>query len=228
MSQGTPEDVESISRNIDALERLIGSISPSDDFGEAIVRNQTLMLQALRASQSGEIDRENLAVGLVGTATERINVAARGPAIFTVGGSEFRVEVLADAEVQEDQEVVVVGEGNVVVPADDMDITTSGSRLRGTSNTTTTTRSPGESNAAVVRLGSMRQNFDIGYTVSASVPLTIEHSPDSETWYSLYETTASGSDTIQGSSMFEYVRVYAAESADAGSIGALTLAAKGV
>lgn len=74
------------------------------------------------------VDLENLPVGLVGVTSHELGPAGTGPAIFGIGGSEYRVEIDAGAYLQEDQEVVVVGEYNQVEPVTE-DVTQQ--RIRG-------------------------------------------------------------------------------------------------
>lgn len=232
-------DIPNPEETIDVIERAFGAISPNDDYGEAILQSQKHIIGLLNAQSAGGVDVTTsvLPIGAVGTAMRKINPGASGPAVFTLAGTEYRVTVQADQLVYEDQDVVVAADPNMVVPASEVEVTSAGTSIRGTGPIAANTADPGEENAVQLSLGGHRQNFDIAYRTTANTGhLHIEHSPDGSEWFHLYQKDAGtftledgvAEDTIQGSTMFPYVRAFFSEDFAAEEIDALTIGAKGV
>lgn len=131
-----PATEEELEIQLNYIERLIGSLTPTDDLTVAVLEQQKSILELLREAgdpgqaRQNELLRRfvegaevttNLPVGRVGTAATTIPNGQQGIAIFEGWSGEFQALVTAERDIEVDQEIVVSGESNLVRPAPDVE-----------------------------------------------------------------------------------------------------------
>ena len=123
----TPEEVES---HLNVLEKLTRHLEGEDNYQAAMLKNQGMLIRALRGSSSGVaggvfggIDKDDLPVGMVGEVIEPGTAGETVRSVFNVAGTRF----VTDVELKEDaayQDIVyVTGSNNTVVVSEDLGAT---------------------------------------------------------------------------------------------------------
>jgi len=121
---------EDIAEQVNLVEKLLSGLGPQDEYNEAIVRNQQMILDTLLEMKEGEYGQagtafgdgmiqntDNLPVGLVGTSTEEIPSGEVGAALFSLNGSNIEARVRMESGVDENDVIVIKEENNVARPA---------------------------------------------------------------------------------------------------------------
>lgn len=118
-----PEEIE---ESLGLMETLTSSLTSRDEYDRAALENQILQTRLLADVASvnlsdrvdpTSVDRENLPIGIVGTAEESIARGETGTALFDIAGSKFEARVTAVNSVDSNDPVVINAEGNEVRPS---------------------------------------------------------------------------------------------------------------
>ncbi len=120
------------------IEKTVVGASAADNYQQAMLKNQQMMLQALAENNvigntqrpqvpgpnndgisiiDAEADPENLPTGVVGTSTEEIPVNEKGAALFDIRGTKYETTVTASSSIEANEVITVIDEGNVARPA---------------------------------------------------------------------------------------------------------------
>lgn len=122
----TSDEVES---QLNFIEKVLTSGGVSDEYGEAVLRNQKAILESLTGGGgvgggspvSGGvkvIDTENLPEGVVGTASENIPNSEVGVALFNIEGTTYEAEVRASSDIENGEVITVMDQNNLARPSD--------------------------------------------------------------------------------------------------------------
>jgi len=125
------EDVE---EQLSFLERFLSEAGPSDEYGDAILRNQAMILDGMLnggnqsgmggfggssslGQSAGDVDTSQIPRGVVGSSTEDIPNGERGEVLFNIDGTNYEATVEASSEIERNEVVTIVGEDNLARPS---------------------------------------------------------------------------------------------------------------
>lgn len=103
-----------VKRELSIVEALTSGASSSDNYLEAIVRNQRIrMLQSGIESVFGPSEADNIPTGVLGTAAQTINDGQVGDVVFTIGGTKRVYKMRADDSLDPGDTIEVIESGVV-------------------------------------------------------------------------------------------------------------------
>ena len=121
---------EDIAEQVNFVEQLLSGLGPQDEYSEAIVKNQQMILDSLLELSEDGVGRggtaftddmiqniDNLPIGIVGTTTEEIASGEKGYALFSINGTNVEAKVQMEGQVDENGVIVIDDEGNIARPA---------------------------------------------------------------------------------------------------------------
>lgn len=118
---------EQVKDSLSFLERVTSLFSGNDDYKAAMLNNQMVQTQIMSEMVGVDmqdridptnIDMTDMPQGLVGTAETAISSGDKGRAIFDIGGSKYEAKVTAEANIQNNEIIVISGENNKARPSD--------------------------------------------------------------------------------------------------------------
>lgn len=121
---------EDIAEQVNFVEQLLSGLGPQDEYSEAIVKNQQMILDSLLELSEDGVGRggtaftdemieniDDLPIGIVGTTTEEIASGEKGYALFSINGTNVEAKVKMEGQVDENGVIVIDDEGNIARPA---------------------------------------------------------------------------------------------------------------
>ena len=232
-------------RVIPELQAIRGELEqqPSGDVTLPPDATTAELLHAIAANTQAivgvEFNRDNLPIGMVGTAMESFTEGGEGDASFAVEGTEFITEVTTTGAVDATDPVQVVEAGNIVKPVSSGVATVVGAKILGLASMVTpvwdSTTLAGSDHAAQIELGSARIRADIYFYLAASGTIEVEVSISGEsgTWrpHSTIDTTDADQPDEDLKTLptgYPYLRAYGTDATlNDADIGLIELVAKG-
>jgi len=123
---GSIVTVEDAEDSLSFIEGALSQLGSGDEYYRAMLKNQEIMVKSLLNLNgvsgnnhvvAGNVEIDNLPKGLAGTATQEIANGSSGEAVFNISGSSFRARVEASGDIDENESVVVIDDGNYVKPS---------------------------------------------------------------------------------------------------------------
>ena len=121
---------EDVAEQVSFVETLLSGVSSQDEYSEAILRNQQMIMDSLLElgveshGQPGTAfgnnmiqNIDNLPEGIVGTTTEEIPSGERGAALFSINGTKVEARVRMESGVDQNGVIVIKSDDNVARPA---------------------------------------------------------------------------------------------------------------
>lgn len=113
LPEGTVSE-QSVRAELSAIESLLSGATGTDNYLEAIVRNQRIqMLQSGVKSAFGPSSPEEIPAGVLGRAIEKINEQQTGDVLFDIGGSKRVYTFRSTEDIDDGDQVRVLEDGRI-------------------------------------------------------------------------------------------------------------------